>query len=147
MRRVTPVIVPALLSVVLWQWFVLIDHGHWRTRHTIGLAVLIPGCVLWAIARYQLGTNFTARAEARALVTAGLYSRVRHPIYLSAELVILGVLMFLGRPILFVVWAAMVPLQIRRARREESVLECAFGERYRAYKAGRARSARLRGSA
>lgn len=135
MRRLTPVLVPALLSIVLWQWFTLFDHSTWRPRHTLGLAILVPGCMLWTTARYQLGAAFTARAEARALVTNGLYRWIRHPIYVSAEIVALGIIIFLGRPILFVVWAVSLPFQVRRARREESVLEAAFGSAYRAYKA------------
>ena len=135
MRRLTPVLVPALLSVVLWQWFTVFDDGQWRLHHAVGIAILAPGLVLWATARYQLGAAFTARAEARALVTHGLYSRIRHPIYLSAEVVVLGIIIFLGRPLLFAVWMLTLPFQIRRARREESVLQAAFGNEYRAYKA------------
>jgi protein-S-isoprenylcysteine O-methyltransferase Ste14 len=89
--------------------------------------------VLWSCARYQLGAAFTARAEARSLVTSGLYSRIRHPIYLSAELLLAGLCIFLGYSALWLASLAFLPAQLNRARREERVLGEAFKEEYQVY--------------
>ena len=75
------------------------------------------------------------RAKARALVTHGLYSRIRNPIYVFGALTVAGIFLFAGAPKLLWVLAALVPLQIYRARKEGRVLVAKFGDEYRAYKA------------
>jgi protein-S-isoprenylcysteine O-methyltransferase Ste14 len=52
----------------------------------MGLTIATIGLVLWISARLQLGQSFTVRARATALVTTGLYSKIRHPIYLFGDL-------------------------------------------------------------
>src|SRR5262245_19623777 len=53
-----------------------------RTRYwTAGIVVAAVAFPLWILARVQLGSAFSLRAEARRLVTTGLYSRIRHPVY------------------------------------------------------------------
>src|SRR5271170_8058348 len=52
------------------------DRHHW-----IGAAISIPAFFLWMLARYQIGDSFAVLAEARKLVTHGIYSKIRHPIY------------------------------------------------------------------
>jgi len=124
-----------LTALLLWLSVVLLDHGVWQAHHTIGAAIVIPALALWATARYQLGDAFTGRAEARRLVTHGVYARMRNPIYVSAELLTIGLVVFLGWWWLLLLLLVTVPLQIRRARRESRVLEDAFGDEYRAYRA------------
>ena len=85
------------------------------------------------LARFQLGSAFTGRAEARTLVTDGVYARLRHPIYVSAELTWAGIIVFLGKWYLAALWLIAIPVQVRRARHEAGVLEAKFGECYRAY--------------
>jgi protein-S-isoprenylcysteine O-methyltransferase Ste14 len=133
-RPWTPVFVLLLLASMLATDFALVEHGRWEPHHVLGLALAIPGYAGWATARYQLGTAFTARAEARRLVTHGVYARVRHPVYLFAEILTAGVFLFIGHPELLVLSVLLLPLQIKRARREERVLEAAFGEQYRSYR-------------
>ena len=134
MNRTTPLIIGCALAFSIWSQIVLVDGGVWRTRSVVGLAILVPSFVLWVLARHQLGDSFTARAEARRLVTHGLYARIQHPIYLFAECMALGIIVFLGLPVLLLVWAPAVVWQIRRARRERRVLEDAFGDEYRRYR-------------
>jgi protein-S-isoprenylcysteine O-methyltransferase Ste14 len=125
----------ALLCWTLWLWLTLVDHSYWEVHHTIGIAIIAPFALLWARSRYDLGSSFTGRAEARALVTRGVYSRIRHPIYVFGLGACIGLMVFLGRPLLWLILAVTIPIQCIRARREERVLEAAFGEEYRAYKA------------
>jgi protein-S-isoprenylcysteine O-methyltransferase Ste14 len=99
-----------------------------------GLALLVPSFFFWALARHQLGDSFMRRAEARRLVTHGLYARIRNPIYVFAECMALGIIIFLGRPLLVLVWVPAVLWQVGRARRERRVLEDAFGDDYRRYR-------------
>lgn len=89
---------------------------------------------LLATARYQLGHSFSVTPRARTLVTHGIYSRIRNPIYVFSALMIAGVVFVLHRPWLWLIFVFLVPMQIARARKEAQVLEKAFGERYLEYR-------------
>ena len=65
-------------------------HWHNDWHHWIGAAISIPAFVLWMLARHQLGDSFAVRAEAKKLVTHGIYSKIRNPIYLFGALAFAG---------------------------------------------------------
>jgi protein-S-isoprenylcysteine O-methyltransferase Ste14 len=94
------------------------------------------GFFLWTTARFQLGRSLTVTAQAKQLVTRGLYSKLRNPIYVFGSCVIAGLILVLGRPVWLLAFLIVIPLQIWRARKESAVLEAAFGEEYRRYRAG-----------
>jgi protein-S-isoprenylcysteine O-methyltransferase Ste14 len=103
------------------------------------LAFLLAGHVLCAVTLLQLGRSFSVMPEARKLVTAGLYSSVRHPLYMAEAVAALGVFLqyrSLGAALLIAVQFAV---QLWRMREEEKVLQVQFPE----YAAYRARTARL----
>ena len=108
----------------------------WTTAQFIGLALFTIGFVFWTVARFQLGASLTVSAQARRLVTTGLYSKIRNPIYVFGSCCIAGLILTLARPIWLLLLAIIVPLQIWRARKEARVLEGSFGEEYRRYRAG-----------
>jgi protein-S-isoprenylcysteine O-methyltransferase Ste14 len=93
----------------------------------IGLAGVI-------LSRYTLGRSFSVRAKATALVTSGIYSRIRNPIYVSGMLFIGGAVLMIGRIEGLAFFLVVIPMQIIRARREAAVLEAEFGDAYREYR-------------
>ena len=98
----------------------------------LGLTLALLAFAFWMIARQQLGSSFTATAQARHLVTTGLYRRFRHPIYLFGSLAHLGVFIALQNGWVLCLWGAYTLLiQRKRMRREERVLEEAFGDTFR----------------
>ncbi len=99
-----------------------------------GFAVAIPSFVLFVLARVQLGGAFSVRAKATTLVTTGIYSRVRNPIYIFGGLTIAGVILWAGQPWLLLWFAVLVPVQKVRSRKEAQVLEEKFGAAYLEYK-------------
>lgn len=107
----------------------------WTPIQIAGLVLLIIGFVLWTVARFQLGVSFTVSAQARQLVSRGLYSRIRNPIYIFGSCVIVGIILLLGHPLWLLIFVVIIPLQIWRARKEACVLEAKFGKQYRAYRA------------
>ena len=108
----------------------------WTAMQTAGLCLLVVEFIFWTIARFQLGSSFSATAQARHLVTNGLYSKLRNPIYVFGSCVIAGIILVIGRPMLLLIFVVIIPLQIQRAKNESAVLEAAFGDEYRKYRAG-----------
>jgi protein-S-isoprenylcysteine O-methyltransferase Ste14 len=106
----------------------------WTPTRIAGAGIGLPALALLILARIQLGASFSVRPEAHALVTHGLYSRIRNPIYLFGGLTIASVLLFIDQPLALGVFAVIIPMQISRARREANVLETKFGDAYRQYR-------------
>ena len=106
----------------------------WTSWQIAGLAIFLPAFVLFVLARIELGRAFSIKAKATTLVTTGLYSRIRNPIYVFGGLMSLGIFVFVHRPWLLLIWVPLVPAQLIRVRKEERVLEAKFGDAYRDYK-------------
>jgi protein-S-isoprenylcysteine O-methyltransferase Ste14 len=108
----------------------------WDPMRWTGAILMVPSFILFSIAHVQLGSSFSVSAQARNLVTTGLYSRIRNPIYLFGGLLIVGVFLCLERPLYMLIFVVLIPLQLVRMRQEEKVLEAKFGEVYRLYRKG-----------
>jgi len=104
------------------------------TRFYAGMTLAAVAFPFWLTARLQLGAAFSVTPKARQLVTSGLYSRFRNPIYLFGGLTIAGLALAWGNPLGWIPVLTMLPTQFLRIRREDAVLEEAFGEKYRLYK-------------
>jgi protein-S-isoprenylcysteine O-methyltransferase Ste14 len=100
----------------------------------IGLVVALIGLAGVILSRYTLGRSFSVAPKATALVTSGIYSRIRNPIYVSGMIFLIGVALIVERPKLLAVLLVLIPMQIIRARREAAVLEAKFGDAYREYR-------------
>jgi protein-S-isoprenylcysteine O-methyltransferase Ste14 len=129
-HSVITIVVGAGFGVLIWRH---LPPAGWM--QVAGICLLVIGFVFWTVARFQLGSSFSISAQARKLVTYGLYAKIRNPIYVFGSLVIAGVILILGRPLALLVFLIVIPAQSWRARKEASVLEAAFGEEYRTYRA------------
>ena len=124
----------AVIVVIVASLLVYAPEVDWSTAKVIGAVIAGISFPLFALARWQLGSSFSVKAKASRLVTTGLYSRIRNPIYLFGGLFIVGLSLFLSPWGPLAVALVIVPLQVVRARREERVLAEAFGEEYERYK-------------
>ena len=106
----------------------------WTPSRIAGFAIAAPALLLLLTARVQLGRAFSVRAKASTLVTTGLYARIRNPIYVFSALLILGIIIWSGRPVFLLLFAVLIPAQFLRSRKESAVLEAKFGDEYRQYK-------------
>lgn len=124
------------MMVGVWAIFVLFKKSHnpYGTAHWVGLGLCLIGLAGVIASRYTLGRSFSIRAKATALVTSGIYSRIRNPIYVSGMIFITGAGVMTWEPLFLAIVAVMIPMQIWRARREARVLEEKFGEEYREYR-------------
>ncbi len=109
-------------------------HLPWTAWRIVGIVIAVPAFLLFVAARIELGRAFSVQAKATTLVTTGLYSRIRNPIYFFGGLLILGIIIWMGRPWLLLIFAVLIPLQVVRSRKEERVLTEKFGAAYRDYK-------------
>jgi protein-S-isoprenylcysteine O-methyltransferase Ste14 len=128
-RKLFPQLVGTVVLIVLICSLRVERNVAWWTG--LILAVTSGGVLLTA--RYQLGDSFSVSPQARRLVTHGVYSRIRNPLYVFSTLMILGLVIAYQQPRFLVFLAALVFVQVMRARRESKVLEGAFGDDYRDY--------------
>ena len=122
-------IFPVLYILLVWR-----HEGVWGAHQLVGLAIVLPSFLLWGLARLQLGESFSIRPQAKALVTHGLYSKIRNPIYLFGSLMVAGLFVYSGNPWFFLLFLVLIPVQVIRLRKESQVLEATFGDSYRSYK-------------
>ena len=126
-----------LLLAVVVLGVLLFRYGGglvWTPWRIVGLAIFVPAFLLFVLARIELGRAFSIKAKASTLVTTGLYSRIRNPIYVFGGLMSVGIFIFVHRPWWLLIWVPLIPLQVFRVRKEEQVLEEKFGDAYRDYK-------------
>ena len=121
---------PAVSAAAL----IVLRPAHWDVMRVMGLILTIVGSGLWAIARAQLGKSFSVTPQARALVTTGLYSRIRNPVYVFSGIWIAGFVMYAGKPRLLWLFLVLIPMQVWRAQAEGRTLEEKFGEAYREWR-------------
>lgn len=100
----------------------------------LGLLLILTGFAVSAYVLSWLGRSFSIMAEARALVAAGPYAQVRHPLYVAEEIAILGILLLHFSPAAAALGVLHWLLQLSRMHNEEQVLSAAFPE-YGAYAA------------
>jgi len=96
---------------------------------------------LWPV--FVLGHRFSglvAIQKGHALVTTGIYSRIRNPSYLGLLISSLGWALAFRSIIGIILVAALIPPLIARMLSEEKLLGAQFGAKYEAY---RARTSRL----
>jgi protein-S-isoprenylcysteine O-methyltransferase Ste14 len=123
-----------VVAIAAIFWLVFSISGPWDVQRSIGTALMILGVAGMVAARFQLGKSFALRAKAHELVTRGIYSKIRNPIYVFGAVMLAGFVLVLHRPMLWLVLLALIIMQTLRARREAKVLEAAFGDAYREYR-------------
>ncbi len=106
----------------------------WDAARIAGIAIVLTSFFFFVLARLQLGRAFSVQAKASVLVTTGIYSRIRNPIYVFGGLMILGIIVWMERPWLLLIFAVLIPAQMLRVRKEEQVLTEKFGAAYLEYK-------------
>ncbi len=127
-------LIAQVLALLVWLVVMAFWPGPWNTQRIVGAVLLVTGMAFVFTARWQLGMSFSILPGAKKLVTQGLYSKIRNPIYVFGTIAIAGMMMILQIPRLWVVLLALVLMQVVRARREAQVLETKFGEEYRDYR-------------
>lgn len=134
-RAVMLLPIPGVLVILAAGLPGVLAPGGWTPVRVAGLVLTLAGVSLITLARLQLGDSFSIEPRATALVTRGLYARIRNPVYVFGLLLFAGMILYLGQPPFLLVLIPLAIMQAIRARREARVLEERFGDEYRAYRA------------
>jgi protein-S-isoprenylcysteine O-methyltransferase Ste14 len=131
--------VSALIGTFLFTVVVLFPRRELSaTAAAVSTLLTLAGNALAIVVLTQLRGSFSIMAEARQLVTLGVYRFVRHPLYLAEEIALVGVVMQYLSLWTALLLAAQIAFQLRRMHNEEAVLGENFPE-YASYKANTAR--------
>lgn len=100
----------------------------------IGIPFICIGFGFWISGVVHLGKAFHGLPRANKLVTTGIYSTIRHPVYIGSVLVFSGISIITLH--LWVVAATILLffIQFIRSRIENCLLEQHFGHKYEIYK-------------
>jgi protein-S-isoprenylcysteine O-methyltransferase Ste14 len=131
----TNIVTLAVIAIGLTFLGIRYAHEPWTPMRIAAVIIGLPSLVLLIVARIELGGSFSVRPKAQALVTHGLYSRIRNPIYVFGAFTAAAIFLYVNKPVALSLLVVIIPLQIYRARQEGKILEAKFGEEYRQYRA------------
>ena len=134
MRVYAPAVVIASVVLLLYLFVPGVKEEPWTASRIAGAFLTVFGYVLVITARVQLGTSFSVRPEARELVTHGLYSRIRNPMYVFLDVLLFGLIFVLHMYWFSVILAGLAIFQGLQARREAKLLQEKFGQAYLDYR-------------
>jgi protein-S-isoprenylcysteine O-methyltransferase Ste14 len=126
------------LAGLLLERFVPLHISLGPARWPLGTIFLIGWLALWigALPMFRKArTPVSPREPVTALMTSGIFSRTRNPLYLGLMLFYLGVAAFVqsGWMLIFLI-AVMLIIRFSVIAAEERYLERRFGDLYLAYK-------------
>src|SRR5712671_6878027 len=115
-----PISAIAVPVVVLLSYYFVpgLRERPWTLLRIAGAILAVVGYSVVLIARLQLGKSFSVSPQAKELVTAGLYSRIRNPIYVFVDVMIFGLILALHLHWLFALFPVLVAVHAFRAHRK-----------------------------
>jgi len=130
------------LSGLLWLYAARPEDLIWgnlplgRDWRWLGVGLGVLSLVGLVEVHRQLGRQWSAYLEIQEnhqLITTGIYSRVRHPMYTVLILLHLALSLITANGAVIVFCVMRVILFVERMRREEAMLTAQFGDEYRRY--------------
>lgn len=131
------IIFPALVVMPHFEREILEIESHNAVSFAAFLALEIAGGAILIVSRATIGrfgSTDIAIEKGHRLVTRGIYSRVRNPMYLGILIMYPAYCMASGGFLSAVAIAALLlPVLLRRTALKETILEKEFGAEYRDY--------------
>jgi protein-S-isoprenylcysteine O-methyltransferase Ste14 len=130
-----------LAAIFLATWisdsFVL-RYSTWLSEYVSSLVRLIVALVVFLMAGWLafsgLWVVFVNRRETPHVITSGVFSVVRHPIYLGAILAYLGMILLSFSLASVIVWLVIIVFYYFISKFEEKLLLEKFGSEYETYR-------------
>ena len=114
-------LVPLLYAAVVTLYFLYSWPDNVTPRHVIA-----------AVITYSA---FSLKPEAKHLVSAGVDSKLQHPVYYCSILAASGLTLYVWHFLAAVLLSFLILLEVWRIRKEEEILLDRFGAQYVDYKA------------
>ncbi len=133
-ERVFPLFV---LMSQLFGFRLIVRHTKFRFNpvlYVLGFILSISGIVLSCLALWELKRSFSIMVEVRKIITKGVYSKIRHPLYAGELTYVLGLAMLFNNIVSYSMFLLLLVFQSIRAILEEIKLTTYVPE-YAAYKA------------
>lgn len=129
----------AFISMNFWDWFyfLLRPNQIQPILFISGILLTVGGVVLSAMASRVISVSTVAdmRTDRKAeLVTGGIYSRIRHPLYLATVMIFTAIALIYPFPTVIVFSASIVVYTMIGAYFEERKLVKHYGNEYLDYK-------------
>jgi protein-S-isoprenylcysteine O-methyltransferase Ste14 len=102
----------------------------------LSTACVLIGIVMMLVTIRHLGRSFSLVPQARSVVQSGPYRWIKHPLYLSEQIAILGVVLQYLTPVTVIVFVVHIGVQVCRILYEEDLLRRNCPE-YSSYEASR----------
>jgi protein-S-isoprenylcysteine O-methyltransferase Ste14 len=132
-------LVIAFLSMNFWDWIYFVTQPAiiQPILFILGILLGLGGAIMAMMASRVISVSTVAdmRTDRKAeLVTDGIYSRVRHPLYLATLLVFLALALIYPFPVVIVFSLCMIAYTMIGAYFEERKLVKHYGDEYLEYK-------------
>jgi len=122
----------SVISVYLWVNFLEPD-----LLKITGLAVNLLGLIMWWTGKLTLAKNWNVgfgKPKITKLVTHGIYSKIRHPMYWGINLTFIGLTLIYSEIWFMVLSTIIIIYFFVRMRRENKYLLATIGKEYQNYK-------------
>ena len=135
MGRAAVTIAVVLVIFALFFFVPVLRDEPWTPLRLAGVAIALVGLVFLVITHINLGESFAFGAQPKGpLVTHGIYSKIRNPMYIFVDVTVAGLLLAANLPWLLVLIPIWAIFQARQAGREAKVLQERFGQAYLDYR-------------
>ena len=140
-RRVPPPVAFAMAAIAMWWIGSSFEIGHYPLayRTVVGIALIVAGLVIVAISLRSFAVAGTTPNpmqpnKASELVTSGIYSISRNPMYVGDAIMLAGIAVWVGSVLDLAPLAIFIAYIDRfQIAAEEQALAMIFGDHYAAY--------------
>ncbi len=133
MEKYTKYFLPISAFILTIGLFYFLGKDGLNTNNVVGIIMVVVGYGSWLAGRIYLGKAYSLLPEAKFLVTTGVYSKVRHPLYVSQLLTLAGVIVYVQNSNLWYIFVVILLIQMYRKKKEEKLLLEKFGDEYKEY--------------
>jgi len=122
------------INIVFFTFYKEIISGFILLRAAIGTPIILLSFYFESISHRVFNNPHSHPDEVKKLIMGGIYSKIRHPIYLGRILLNVGFLIIIPILPMLIIAIAFILVWFLLALYEETVLIKKFGKKYKKYK-------------
>ena len=122
-----------LIHLIVFVLILVFNNQFYCDCLLIGLIIFILGVIIWALAKTAMGKT-AINITPEKFVSKGIYSKLRHPMYLALIIMFIGLCLMFNSIVGMVLLAlGIIPWHIYRVKAEEKAMIDKFGDQYTEY--------------